>query len=212
MAAPSTAVEICNLALDRLGQRDISSIDSPSTELETICARQFPETVREVLRRYIFNFARKLDEIEASETVTPAFGFTYAFELPEDFIRLLALGDTTINDDTPGALYTLSEGHIFTDITDGDDLKISYIYEATDIIELWDPLFTRLVVLHLAANIAYKLTLKNSLIREIREDAADVALAAAAVAGQEKPPRRIERSRIITARRGGLNPDPTRYP
>ena len=211
MAAPTTAVEICNLALDRLGQRSISSITSPTTEVEEICARQYDSTLLEMLRRYIFNFAKKYDVLTISPSKTPAFGYTSAYLLPNDFVRLLTLGDITINDDVQAGLYDLSEGYIFTDAADAGDLKITYIHSSTTIISKWDPLFVRLLVLHLAANMAYKLSLKNSVIKAIRDDAADVALAAAAVAGQEKPTRRIERSRMINARRFGMNPDPTRY-
>jgi hypothetical protein len=212
MAVATTAVDICNLALDRLGQRSISSITSPTTEVEEICARNYDATLLEMLRRYIFNFAKKYAVLTVSGDKTPAFGYTSAYALPNDFVRLLTIGDHTIGADTPSNLYDLSEGYIFTDIEDAGSLSISYIHSSATIISKWDPLFVRLMVLHLAAAIAYKLSLKNSLIQAIRDDAADVALSAAAVAGQEKPPRRVERSRLVESRRSGLRRDPTRYP
>ena len=205
-SAPTTAVHICNLALDRLGQRSISSIDNPTTDTETICARHYPTTRREMLRRYIFTFSKKYATLTASTTKTPAFGFSHAYALPNDFIRLLALGDVTINDDLEPGLYDISEGYIFTSAADGGALNIQYVYDAKDVTK-FDSLFVRLLALHLAANMAYKFTKLNSLINAIRDDAADAALAAAAVSGQEKPPRRKERSRIIAMRRnlGGRN-------
>ena len=212
MAAPTTAVDICNLALDRLGQRSISSITSPTTEVEEIYARNYDATLLEMLRRYVFNFAKKYALLTVSASKTPAFGYTSAYLLPNDFVRLLAIGDHTIGDDAQPGLFDLSEGYIFTDVASAGSLKISYIHTSTAIISKWDPLFVRLMVLHLAAAIAFKLSLKNSLIQAIRDDAADVALSAAAVAGQEKPPRRIERSKLITARQYGSRSDPTRYP
>lgn len=216
MAIVTTAVGVCNLALDRLGQRSISSITSPTTEVEEICARHWDSTRLEMLRRYVFNFSKKLTLLTATTGVglkTPAFGFTSSYALPNDFVRLLAIGDITINDDAPSALYELSEGYIFTDVADAGSLKLTYVYDASDIISKWDPLFMRLCVLHLAANMAYKFALKNSLITAIRDDAQDVALAAAAVAGQEKPPRRKERSKLLSARIQGRGRriDNTRY-
>lgn len=208
--APTTPVHICNLALDRLGQRSIASIDSPTTEVESICARHYPSTRREMLRRFIFNFAKKYSTLTASGSKTPAFGYSSAYAHPNDFIRLLALGDVTVNDDLAPGLYDLSEGYIFTSSGNGGTLNIQYIYDAKDVTK-FDPLFVRLFTLHLASNMAYKFTVKNSIIREIRDDAADAALAAAAVAGQEKPPRRIERSRIITMRRSLGGRDLTRF-
>lgn len=212
MAAPTTAVDICNLALDRLGQRSIASITSPTSELEEICARNYDATLLEMLRRYIFNFSKKYALLTVTGAKVPAFGYTSAYALPNDFVRLLTLGDHTIGDDTPSDLYDLSEGYIFTDDADAGSLKITYIHSSSTIISKWDPLFIRLMVLHLAAAIAFKLSLKNSLIQAIRDDAADVALSAAAVAGQEKPPRRKESSRLISARFRGRSSDPTRYP
>jgi len=212
MAAPTTAVDVCNLALDRCGQRSISSITAPTTEVEEICARQYDSTLLEILRRYVFNFAKKYALLTVSGSKTPAFGYTSAYALPNDFVRLLTLGDITINDDVEPGLYDLSEGYIFTDVASAGSLKMTYVHTASTIISKWDPLFVRLLVLHLAGNIAFKLSLKNSLIQAIRDDAADVALSAAAVAGQEKPPRRIERSRMITARNRGISQDNTRYP
>jgi hypothetical protein len=210
MGVPTTEVDICNLALDRLGQRAIASIETPTTEIEEVCARHYPAAVRELLRRFIFNFSKKYAVLTKSATKTPAFGYTSAYQLPNDFVRLLALGDIAINDDTPAGLYDMSEGHIFTDAADAAGLKISYVYD-DPAISTWDPLFVRLVTLHLAANMAYKFTLKNSLIDKIRQDADDLAVTAAAVAGQEKPPRRIERSKIVTARRMGSTGSDPRY-
>jgi len=204
MAAPTTDVQICNLALDRIGQRPISSILTPQTPNEDVCARHYDTTRRELLRRYIFNFAKKYDNITKSPTVVPVFGYSLAFKLPNNFIRLLALGDVTLNADTPKEFYDISDGFIFTNQQDlTDTINILYVFDAVTVIK-FDALFLRLLTLHLAANMAYKFSLKNSLIEAIRTDAADAALAAAAVSGQEKPPRRIERSRLRMVRlRGG---------
>ena len=204
MANPTSDVHICNLALDRLGQREIASVLTPTTENENICNRAYDQTRRELLRRFIFNFAKKYLSLTASATKTPAFGYTYAYALPNDFVRLLTLGDITIGADTPPGLYDLSDGYIFTDAANGGTLNMTYTYDAKTVAN-YDPLFIRLFVLHLASAMAYKFTLKNSLIQAIRDDAADVALAAAAIAGQEKPPRRIQTSRMLTVRRSGYN-------
>lgn len=202
MARPTSAIHICNLALDRLGQREIASIDTPTNANEEICARHYDQTRREALRRYIFNFAKKYAVLTVSATKTPAHGYTYAYALPNDFIRLLVLGDIVVGADIPPGLFDLSEGYLFTDYGDGGSVNITYVYDAVTV-SAFDPLFIRLLELMLAAAMAYKFTLKNSLVQAIRDDLADVALSAAAVAGQEKPPRRIQRSNIRDARRFG---------
>jgi len=250
MAIVTTPVGVLNLALDRLGQREISSITSPTTEVETICARHWDRTRLKVFRKYVFNFSRKLATLTASTTKFPAFGFISAYAVPNDFVRLLSLGDSSVvNADIQSELYELSEGYIYTDSADetydpalayaaayaaaqvvyaaggtaaaatiaydaayaayitantANGLKIAYVYDASDIISKWDPLFVDVLVLQLAADMAYKFALKNSLIGAIRTELQDAELSAAAVAGQEKPPRRIQRSKFRSARNGGI--------
>jgi len=214
VAAPASAVDICNLALDRLGQRSISAtaLTAPANEIENICARHYDATRRELLRRYIFNFARKYDILEESTDVSPAFGYDSAFYTPADCLRVLVVGNMVDGGQLRGRQYDIVEHYIYTSHDDAGDLSVEYVFNAQNV-EEFDPLFIRLLVLHLAANMAYKFTLKNSIIKEIREDAADVALAAAAVSGQERPPRRVETSKLKDARRFGFKTrDNTRYP
>lgn len=210
MAAPTTDVALANLALDRVGQASVSSVATPVTTYEDIVARHYDATRREVLRKYVFNFSKKCAVLTASATVTPAFGFGTAYALPNDFIRLLALGDVTINGDVAAALYDISDGYIYTDAGDTSGLNIQYIYDAVTVSK-FDALFVRVFTLQLAANFAYKFTLKPSLIKGILEELVDVAAAAAAVAGQEKPPRRIERSKWVQARMGRSGSRDNRY-
>lgn len=202
MAVVLTEEEIVNLALDRLGQRSITSITTPTTEIETICKRHYNTVRPELLRRYIFNFAKKYDILEKSTDVTPPYGFANAFYIPTDCLRILSIGDVTTGQHFTSEMYDLVENHIVTSYDSAGDLRMQYIKDAKLVTE-FDPLFVRLLVLHLAANMAYKFTLKNSLIAAIRDDAADVALAAAAISGQERPPVRVQKSKMRLVRYRG---------
>jgi len=209
-ATPTSEIEIANLMLARIGQKMISSIDAPTTPLEDVVALHFAMTRRKLLRAYVFNFAKKYATLTADPDVTPAFGYASAYKLPNDFIRLLALGDVTINADTPASLYDLSEGYIYTDAGDEDDtLNVHYIKDAT-VVAKWDALFVDLMRVQGAKDLAVALTLKPSFIVSIDSELADIKLQAAAVAGQEKPPRRVQRSRLIALRRGNRGYDNTR--
>lgn len=208
MAAPTSAIHIVNLALHRLGQPDALSIDAPTTAVEDVAARWYDQTRRELLRRFIPNFARKYAQLTTDADETPAFGYTSAFALPNDFIRLLALGDVTINGDVDPALYDISNGYIYTDHEDDDEtLNIHYIFDAQTVGK-YDPLFVKCFYLQLAANMAYKFTLKPGLKKQVEDELVMALAEAAAISGQEKPPRRVERSRIRSARRmGGIYRD-----
>jgi len=196
--APINEVEVCNLALDRLGQKSISSIDSPVGSAEELCARHYHQTRRAVLRAFIFNFSRKLATLTASTTVTPAFGYSTAYALPNDFLRLLRIGEYA---DLVG-VHEISDGCIYCDYGDTAGLDVRYIFDAKTVAK-FDPLFVRVLALQLAMDMAYGFTLKQSLIQGIDGELKDARLAAAAVAGQENPPVRIQRSRLRDARRAG---------
>lgn len=212
-SGPTSEIEICNLILARIGQKPISSIDAPETVIEEAVALHYSMTRRKLLRAYIFNFAKEYARVTVDATVTPAFGYASAFRLPNNFLRLLALGDVTINGDTPHGLYDVVGQHVYTDqIDSANTLNLYYVKDET-LVAKWDALFVDLVRLQGAKDLAFLFTLKPSLVQAIDIELADVKLQAAAVAGQEKPPRRIERSRLRDVRRGGSSfRDTTRYP
>lgn len=200
---PLSEVDICNLALDRLGQRAIASIDTPTTEIETICARHYHQIRQELLRSYIFNFAKKYDVWEKATDVTPPFTYTSAFYLPDDFLRLLVLGDITIGAQITGTLYDIVESYIYTSSDDDGDLNVVYIKDAKLVTE-FDPLFVKLFKLTLAQSMAYKFTLKNQFVIALDNELQDAIVKAAAISGQEKPPIRIQNSKLINARSTGI--------
>lgn len=211
MAQPTGPVDICNLALDRIGQQPISSILSPQTVNEDICSRHYDQTRRKMLRKFIFNFARKAAVLPANLTAPTRSDFTNAYSLPADFIRLLTLGDRIIDG---GALkpsnFDLSGPYIYCDAATAFDpvtllptgLDIKYIYDAVTV-QQFDPLFVDVFVLELAKKMAFKFTLKPALVKGLEEELLDANLSAAAVAGQERPPIRVQRSRIRQVRRSG---------
>jgi len=203
MAKPTSDIHICNLALDRLGIRSITSIDTPVTPEEDVCARHYDAARREALRTHVWNFAKKYDTLTASGSVTPDFGFSVAYALPNDFIRLCTLGDTTLGANLSSDLYDLSEGYIFTDSAGDDGLAMQYIHDAVTVAK-FDALFVRVLVLTLAHNMSYKFNLKASVRREIQDEMSELTTEARAVDGQEKPPQRVQRSAILNARRMGL--------
>lgn len=198
---PTSDVHICNLALDKLGQDEIASINPPSSQVEIICARHYDQVRRKCLRKYIFNFSKKYVTLTKSATKVPAFGYTSAYPLPTDFVRLLTLGDFVVGEEVSPSLFELSEGYIFTDAADGDTLNLSYVFDSK-VIASYDSLFVDVFAMELAAAMATKFTLKPSMKTDLRRDLEDAQMAAAAVAGQEKPPRRIQNSRLLAARLG----------
>ncbi len=215
-APPTSEVAVCNLALARIGQAAISSIEPPDSTAEDKVAQQYPATRRAILRGYTFNFSKKLAQLTASGSETPVFGFSNAFALPNDFIRLLTLGDYTINANTPPSLYEVVEGFIYTDqLDDADDetINVKYIKDVTTISK-WDPLALKLLWLQLAWDLAptFGVNLRKLAQLGLGEELADIKLQAAAISGQEHPPQRVQHSKILARRRrSGFSRDTTRY-
>lgn len=212
--APGSEVDICNLALARLGQKPIASIEGDDLPFAAeIMARHYPMTRRRLLRGpRIYNFAKEYAAARVDGALTPSFGFSYAYKLPNDFLRLLGLGDVTINDDLDPQEFDVVGRHIYTDEGDGSSVKLYYIKDET-VVGKWDAIFVNLARLELAMDTAYAFTLKPSLVSALNDELRDVRLEAGAVAGQEKPPRRISRSKYVDGRRlGGGSRDVTRHP
>lgn len=213
MSQPIVPVDICNLALDRIGQAPIASILAPNNPSEDVCGRWYDQTRRELLRDYIFNFARLPVVLTIDESAPAIPEYTNVYRLPNDFIRLLTIGDRLLfGGNIPTSFFTMSDGYLYCDeLTDQgldeDDetipgLQIEYIYDAVTVTK-FDPAFLRCLYLQLAANIAYKFTLKSSLKDSLDKELASALMKAAAISGQEKPPRRVQRSRIRDVRRSG---------
>lgn len=215
MAAPASAVDICNLALDRIGQRtpiSATALTAPANEIEELCARHYDQERRHLLRQYIFNFARKYDILEKSTDVSPAYGYSSAFYTPSDCLRVLMVGSMVDGRILRGLQYEIAEHYIYTSYDDDGDLSVAYVYDAQDVAE-FDPLFISLLKLRLAKILAYKFTTKPSLVSQLADELEKEEVAAAAISGQERPPWRVESSKLRDARRFGFRTkDNTRYP
>ncbi len=198
MGAPTSKAAICNLALDYLKtDGSVVNIDTPPfTKNESICARWYDFTRRALLRKHAWNFASKRSQIARNST-DPAFRFADAYDLPNDFIRLISLGER--EDLGREKEYKVENGQILLD-NSGAALKLRYVFEITDVVK-FDALFVKVLALDLALNLAFKFTSGASALRNITDFLITERSEAYAIDGQEQPPKRIEKSVFLTARR-----------
>ena len=83
-------VDIVNQALSALGEARITSLSDPGDAAGL--ARSLYESVRDAeISRYSWNFARDRVMLPLSND-TPAFGWTYQYQLPSDCLRVLEAG------------------------------------------------------------------------------------------------------------------------
>jgi hypothetical protein len=200
LSAPDSEVDICNLALDLLKQDAITQIDPPNSVTEAICARHYHQVRRRTLRAHVWNFAAARKQISPDGTA-PLFEYTHAYDLPNDFIRYVGRYDelgTLISEEE----YDLEQNQLLLNGEDNTAINIKYIKDATEVVK-FDPLFIDLFVVNLAIRIAPKFTAGEKRLATLAEMQKEIKAEATAIDGQERPPRRVQRSKWVSARRLG---------
>lgn len=213
---PKDDVAICNLALALIKQRDvITSIENPQSDVEKLCALWYHEVRSALQRETAWNFAIRRVSL-APDVTAPLFGFTHAFTLPSDFIRFLTRHDadglnlrglSAEQDDFIAHGYEIEEGKLLmnADTSSGSpELKLRYIFDNV-LVTSWDSLFVDMFVHRLAIKLAPNFSGTEARIRELKQEMVDIRARATAVDSQERPPRRIQHSRFLRARRGRSN-------
>jgi hypothetical protein len=205
MTAPESSVDICNLALHHIGERSIASIENPTGDNEETMALWYDQVRREVLQKQVWNFAQKYTVLASAGDGDD--GYTDKYRLPEDFIRLNTVGEDIYN---PITDYTIDDLYIHAD--EGDSLPIRYNRDIEDV-RVFSPTFIAVFALALAEKVAYKITKKKSVVDLVNALKKEAMPDAAAIDGQQRPPRRVQRSKLLTARRfsSNLNRDPRYY-
>ena len=193
MSTAQNEVDICNLALDYLNVDPISTITDPTDKIGKLCARWYDNTRKSVLRMHTWNFAMKRATL-AKDTAAPLHGYTTQYTLPSDYIRIVSVGEDNCYQD-----YGLEGRKLLLNDTDSTGLKIRYVYNSLNV-EQYDPLFVELFALSLAYNISYPLSGNINVMRTVKDMLDEKMRAALGVDGQERKPRRRERSRFKEAR------------
>lgn len=144
-----TTTDVANLALLKLGDKTVdllTDIAEVTKKSARIINTLFIPLRDDMLRQHLWNFAMRRAELTANVDDAPDFGFTYMFDLPDDYLRLKTL--------TTRCRFTI-EGR--TILSDTDTIDIIYIGVVSDPTE-WDPLFLEAFVTRLAAEAAFSIT------------------------------------------------------
>lgn len=184
----ASVVDVCNRALDKLGQGSIVSLED-GTKAANLCIRNWPLIRDQVLRDHPWNFAVKRVTL-APDVAEPAWGFNYRTPLPTDCLRLIEVRD-------------LSEGEYQVEgraiLSNQDVLYVRYIARVIDPNE-YDALFQDAVASRLAVELCEPLTQSNSK-KDILIQEYDMILTAAKRAdGQENPPAPFEEDTWLLSR------------
>jgi len=175
-----TKIEICNMALALCGTRRITAMDNPSREARA-CNDNYDICRRAILRRHRWNFATKRVILSTVSATVPAFGYTNAFNLPDDFIRVHTVYTGELVIDT--ADYRIEQGLV---LSDKDELWLKYVYDIEDTTQ-FDPLFDRYLAATLAETVSPQLNASESNLQMIQRQMKDAGHEAKFVDGVEDP-------------------------
>ena len=146
-------VEIANRALTKLGAERILLLTDPNKEARTLNS-MFDTVMDAELRRHRWKFALKRATLPAL-VATPEWGYTYAYQLPADFLALVQVNEYYLRGLKQKTLWTVESGQILTDLA--APLKIRYI-RRVDNMALLDPLFVEVLACKLALEACEPLT------------------------------------------------------
>lgn len=203
---PESKEDVCNLAAVYCGERAVvTNIESPVAPLDVMFSKVYDHVRRVHLREFVWNFAQKYDTL--TRVASTDDRYDDAYNKPIDLLRISGLGE---NYEDPITDYDISDTQILAN-NDGGTLPIRYTKDVTNVTYM-DDLFVSTLALRLARTVAFTITKKRSVAADLDKMYAVEIMRAIAVDGQERPPRRIQKSKYLTARRrGGISNDDRYY-
>ena len=144
----ASTVEICNGALNQLGATTILSLTEDSKNAR-LCNSRYTQVRDALFRTHPWNCLQKRIAL-AVDTTAPTWGFSYAYTLPADCLRLLRILDYDSNYKVEGRKV----------LSNTSTMKILYISRVTDPNE-YDELLRETISASLGADIAFGVTSNN---------------------------------------------------
>lgn len=152
----ATQLGLYNEALRLAGERRLASLAEAREPRRLLDDIWNDGAVDACLEQGLWNFAMRAVEVTAAVTV-PAFGFTYTFDKPLDWIRTAGLSASeTFN---PPMLDYMEEAGLW--FTNAAPIYVRYVSNATTYgkdYDLWPPGFTKFVAAYLAYEVNLSLT------------------------------------------------------
>lgn len=188
-----SVVDVCNKALDKLGQGPITSLDD-NVKSARLCSRNWPLVRDAVLRAHPWNFAITRDvlapvDLTAAETAKQ-WGFTSKFAFPVDLLRLVEVRDLSTSE------YQVEGRYVLANTT---ALYIRYVKREEDP-NKYDPQFVDAAAAYLAFEMCESITQSNTKKNGLWEEYKDRLMDAKGTDGQENPPAVFEEDEWIAVR------------
>lgn len=159
MPSSLTKLQVWNLAIDVIRDTALQSTTDNAATARWL-ERNWQHTVETSLRAYPWGFAKSLRRLSAAAD-TPEFGWSYYYDLPAGWLRVLPITRYGERFGAP-VPYEMVENRIATN--EPAPLYVRLIMDKSANPGVWDSLFVEMVRAKLALGMANKFTAKNKYI------------------------------------------------
>lgn len=174
-------VEIANLVLVEFGGEVIAAMDQGGEDANTINAI-FQPCLEEVLRAHPWNCATEYRSLPAA-SAAPLGGFTRAYPLPPDCLRVVRLG---LEDEEPAPLFVVQGTKL---LCNEEPPALVKIVKRMDDLSEMDAQLANVLALRIASKIAYKRTQLRTVAADIYQKYKEALADARTVNAQERRTR-----------------------
>lgn len=156
-----TDIQICNLALARLGDARITAL-TDSTAQAQYCTLFYSQTVEELQAEFDWQFCRK--QVNLTSGTLPLTGYSIQYALPSDFIRAIRLGSIDASENF--GTWEIVGTNLHTNIA--SPVALDYIANITTTTS-FPAIFVEALSMKLAAVLAMPLTGSKDLFKQCVE-------------------------------------------
>jgi hypothetical protein len=156
-----TDIQICNLALARLGDSRITALTDATAQAQ-YCSLFYTQTVEELQAEFDWQFCRK--QVNLTSGTAPISGYSVQYTLPTDFLRVLRFGNVDSNENF--GVWEIIADKIHTNLS--SPVALDYIAAVTDPAK-FPALFVELLTIKLAGLLAMPLTGSKDLFGQMAE-------------------------------------------
>ena len=156
-----TDVQICNLALARLGDARITTLAEATAQAQ-YCTLFYTQTVAELQAEFDWQFCRK--QVNLTTATTPLGGYAFQYALPADYIRSFRLAN--IDESENFGQWEILGAYLQTNFA--SPVTLDYIANITDTSK-YPAIFTELLAVKLAGVLAMPLTGSKDLFKQCVE-------------------------------------------
>ena len=193
----ASELDICNLALQWLGQDPITNLLAPTNRPEQLCALNYPLARDAFLEEHMWSFALKRAVLNPTGN-TPEWGDGFEFQVPANTMAIWRLYDSAqYNNQVQPEFWRREGNYVYSTSANAYALIGTYVTDTTR----FSPTFVQALASRLAMDLAIPMTENVGLMQQMQGQFAIKAREAVAADGFQGRRETIKAERLLTARR-----------